>query len=127
MEEKKENESAELHEEERGETETDEEELARAYPEVNARELEQNGTFRRFCGSRYGNESTAKLYEDYLAFAEAAVNSAESRADDRRRRSTGSGAGRGGNGLNAAQQKALDEWNRAYPNMRMTAREFLSR
>ena len=37
------------------------------------------------------------------------------------------GSGSGGETLTGEQQKALDEWNRAFPQMRMTAKEFLSR
>lgn len=101
--------------------------MAERFPEVDERELENNPAFRRFCGSRFGVENTAELYEDYLAFADAAMRAADSRAADRRRRSTGGGSGRSGNGLSAEQQRALDEWNRAYPAMRMSAKEFLSR
>ena len=42
-------------------------------------------------------------------------------------RSTGAGGGGVSAGLTAAQQRELDEWNREYPNLKMTAKEFLER
>ena len=40
---------------------------------------------------------------------------------------TGTGSTGTGHGLNVSQQRELDEWNKTYPNMKMTAKEFLSR
>jgi hypothetical protein len=97
------------------------------YPDVDVEALDGDRSFRRFCGSRYGREPLAALYEDYLAIAGEQRAAAEARAVSRSRRETGTGSGSGGETLSARQQSELDEWNRAYPNMKMTAKEFLSR
>lgn len=102
-------------------------EFTEAYPDVDLARLDNDKAFRRFCGSRYGREPLAELYEDYLEIAGEQRAAASAKAESRSRRETGAGSGSGGETLTARQQKELDEWNRAYPNMRMTAKEFLSR
>lgn len=120
-------------ESEDGETEEDKAELERLrqdkaefekeFPDVDLLALERNAAFRRFCGSRLYKESVADLYRDYLALTGELRRSAETR----RERSTGSGSGQSSGGLTPAEQRALEEWNRTYPGMKMTAREFKSR
>ncbi len=90
-------------------------------------ELDADPLFRLFCGSRYGREPLADLYGDYLALAEHMSSQALLRAESRLRRGTGSGGSGGGEALTAAEQRELSEWNRAYPQMKMTAKEFKSR
>ncbi len=102
-------------------------EFREAYPDVDLKELDNDKAFRRFCGSRYGREPLAELYEDYLEIAGTQRAAASAKAESRSRRETGAGSGSGGETLTAKQQKELDEWNRAYPQMKMTAKEFLSR
>ena len=98
-----------------------------AYPDVDLAELDGNKAFRKFCGSRYGREPLAGLYGDWLEITGAAGEAAVRKKYSKDERSTGAGGGAGGETLTAKQQKALDEWNRAYPHMKMTAKEFLSR
>ncbi|MBR6114617.1 MAG: hypothetical protein IKQ10_05465 [Oscillospiraceae bacterium] len=105
----------------------DYDEFARRFPRVDVAALDADGVFRRFCGSRYGKEPLADLYEDYLAVVSAVYETAMARIGSKSARATGSGRGSGGEALTAAQQRALDEWNRANPGMKMTAKEFLSR
>lgn len=97
------------------------------HPEADVRKLDNDRNFRRFCGSRYGREPLADLYEDYLEIAGEREAAALARAESKTSRATGSGGGSGSETLTASQQRALDEWNRNYPNMKMTAKEFLSR
>ena len=99
----------------------------RRHPEADIGKLDNNAAFRRFCGSRYGREPLADLYEDYLEIAGAQGAAALARAESKASRGTGTGGGSGSETLTASQQRALDEWNRNYPNMKMTAKEFLSR
>lgn len=101
--------------------------FAEAYPDVDIAKLDSDTAFRKFCGSRYGREPLADLYGDWLELAGSARQAAAAKAERRDARSTGTGGGSGSDTLTAAQQKALDEWNRNYPNMKMTAKEFLSR
>ena len=105
----------------------DAEEFRRQYPRVDLGELDGDPLFRLFCGSRYGREPLADLYGDYLALTEHMTGLAVLRAESRLSRGTGSGGNGGGEALTAAEQKALSEWNRAYPQMKMTAKEYLSR
>ena len=97
------------------------------HPEADVAKLDGNAAFRKFCGSRYGREPLADLYEDYLEIAGEREAAALARAESKASRATGSGGGSGSETLTASQQRALDEWNRNYPNMKMTAKEFLSR
>lgn len=96
------------------------------HPDVNVAKLEQSESFRRFCGSRYGVESLASLYDDYKTVVGGAESAARAGAESRKSRSTGSG-GTGGERLSAQQRASLDAWNRANPDMKMTAKEFLAK
>ena len=97
------------------------------YPEVDVIELTKNRSFLKFCGSRFGKEPMAELYADWMELVGAAQQAAVAKKDSKNSRSTGTGGGSGSETLTAAQQRELDEWNRSYPNMKMTAKEFLSR
>ena len=99
----------------------------RRHPEVDIGALDGNAAFRRFCGSRYGREPLADLYEDFRAIEDTATEAARAAAESKSRRATGTGSGGGGQGLTVSQQRDLDEWNRTYPEMKMSAKEFLSR
>ena len=104
------------------------EEFSRRFPGVDPLELEDDGMFRRFCGSRYGKEPLAELYADYLAITRTVWEAARLSADDTRSRATGTGGAGGGDAhLTSAQQRELEEWNQANPHMKMSAKEFLSR
>ena len=95
------------------------------HPEVDLVKLDETPSFRRFCGSRYGAESLAKLYDDYCEIVGGAEKAAHAAAQSRSKRSTGSGGG-GGDILTSAQRASLEAWNRENPDMKMTAREFLN-
>ena len=101
--------------------------FAERFPDVDLGKLDENKPFRRFCGSRYGREPLGDLYEDYLEIAGNAAQAAVQKAESKKERATGTGGGSGADTLTASQQKELDEWNRSYPHMKMTAKEFLSR
>lgn len=94
------------------------------HPEVDLMKLNENQNFLRFCGSRYGVESLAKLYDDYKEIVGGAESAARAAVEHRSKRSTGSGGG-GGDILTAKQRASLEAWNRANPDMKMTAKEFL--
>lgn len=102
-------------------------EFAEAYPKVKLENLlAKNSPFVRFAGSRLGRESMTELYEDYVELTGNAgkAQKAESKAE----RGTGSGSGNGdGARLSAAQKAELEEWNRSFPGMKMTEKEFLER
>lgn len=96
------------------------------YPDVNVGQLEKNQRFRRFCGSRFGREPLAELYGAYRELVTEAGQTGASRAVSRQSRSTGGGS-TGGMALSPSQQRELDTWNQANPDLAMTAKEFLSR
>ena len=102
-------------------------EFARRFPEADLAGLDASENFRRFCGSRYGREPLSELYADYLEIAGGALRAAQARRESRAARSTGSGGSGSYEALNARQQSELDAWNRAFPQMKMSAREYLSR
>ncbi len=87
--------------------------------------LERNEPFRRFCGTRFAREPLAQLYGDYLSLMGEAAEAAASRTASRSARSTGGGTA-GGAVLSPVQRRTLDAWNEANPEMRMTAKEYLS-
>ena len=96
------------------------------YPAVDVQKLDNNQAFRKFCGSRYGKEPLADLYESYVELVGDASKAATIKAEAKSARSTGTGE-KGGEVLSPAQKKALDEWNKMNPEMAMTPKEFLSR
>lgn len=105
----------------------DAERFVEAYPDVNIADLENNKSFLKFCGSRYGKEPLAELYADWTEITGGAAKAASAKAQSKSQRATGSGSGSGAVTLTAEQQRSLDEWNRTYPAMKMSAKEFLSR
>lgn len=109
--------------------ERDARQFRRQYPLVDLRELDADPMFRLFCGSRYGAEPLADLYGDYLALQALAGENARRREADvsRVERATGSGGSGGYDALTSAEQRELNEWNRAYPHMKMSAREYKAR
>ena len=102
--------------------------FVRVHPDVDISKLDANAKFRRFCGSRYGKEPLSELYADWqeLVGEEAAAKAVEKSAK-KAERSTGAGGGGVSAGLTAAQQRELDEWNREFPHLKMTAKDFLER
>lgn len=96
------------------------------HPDVDVEKLENNPSFRRFAGSRFGREPLSTLYEDFCGLVSEAGRSGAERAASRANRSTGSGSS-GGAALTPTQQRELDRWNADNPDMAMTAKEFLSR
>lgn len=96
------------------------------HPNVDVGQLEKNKKFRDFCGSRFGKEPLANLYDSYLSLVNDAGTAALEKSRSRSERSTGSGS-TGGAALSPSQARELERWNRDNPDMAMTAKEFLSR
>ena len=88
--------------------------------------LEKNKSFLTFCGSRFGKEPLGDLYDTYLEVVGEAGRAAVAKQAGRNDRSTGGGS-TGGVTMTASQQRSLDAWNAANPDMAMTAKEFLKR
>jgi len=97
------------------------------FPDVDIAKLDTNKAFRRFAGSRYGVEPLGDLYEDFVEVVGTAKAAESARRSDREERSTGSGTGGKAVSLTREQQKLLDRWNEEYPEMKMSAKEFLDR
>ena len=95
-----------------------------AYPEVDLGKLETDKRFRKFAGNRLYKEPLIGLYEDYLELVSDAQETGRAQAGSKASRGTGGGTGGETVRLTPAQQKELAEWNREYPNMKMTAAEF---
>lgn len=95
------------------------------YPDVDMDSLITNQNFVRFVGSRFGSEPIADLYADFVDLIGEAEKNGRLK-ETRGNRSTGSGSD-GGSRLSAAQQRDLEAWNRHFPDMKMTPKEFLQR
>ena len=104
----------------------DVQDFVRRHPDVDLEKLENNKSFLKYCGSRFGREPLGDLYEDYLEVVGEAGKAAVAKQAGRSERSTGGGSA-GGGAITPSQQKALDAWNAANPDMQMTAKEFLKR
>lgn len=96
------------------------------HPEVDVAKLEQNPKFLKFAGKRLYQEPLSELYDDFVELVSDTERSAVAKAAGKRDRSTGSGQGGSGVSLTPGQQADLDAWNRENPEMKMTAKEFLS-
>lgn len=99
--------------------------FAARYPGVNIMNLQNNPTFREFCGTRFGKEPLGDLYASYTKLMSGAA--AQSKNQSKAARGVGGGTGTAGSGLTAEQQRDLERWNRDNPEMKMTAKEYLSR
>jgi hypothetical protein len=99
----------------------------REYPQVDVVKLEQNEKFKRYARGRLYKEPLAEVYTDYMEFVTDAEKAALAKADSRASRGTGAGGGASEGSLTGAQQKELESWNRLYPHMKMTAKEFKGR
>ena len=105
----------------------DAEEFAQAYPDVDIVKLEQDQRFKRFAGTRLYREPITQLYEDYLDVTNGAAQAATAKAQSKAQRSTSAGSTGGEVQLTNAQRKELEAWNKKYPSMKMTAKEFIGR
>lgn len=99
-------------------------EFAERYPDIDVSNVITNEAFKKFAGTRLGVEPLADLYDDFTELVGEAEKNGRLK-DTRGNRSTGSG-NQGGVRLSASQQRDLEEWNRQYPELKMTPREFLS-
>ena len=104
----------------------DVQDFVRRHPDVDLEKLENNKSFLKYCGTRFGREPLGDLYEDYLEVVGEAGRAAVAKQAGRSERSTG-GGNTGGTPITASQQRSLDAWNAANPDMQMTAKEFLRR
>lgn len=104
----------------------DVQDFVKRHPNVDLEKLENNKSFLKYCGSRFGKEPLGDLYDAYLDIVGEAGQAAVAKQADRSDRSTGGGS-TGGPTMTPSQQKALDAWNAANPDMAMTAKEFLTR
>lgn len=102
-------------------------EMQERFPNVDILKLEQNRNFRAFCGSRYGKESLADLYESYTELIGSTERATVAKAQSKAQRDTGGASGKGSATLTSAQKAALQRWNENNPDMKMTEKEFMER
>ena len=114
---------------ERGDLQAQYDEFAEVHgKDVAAKLFKKDSPFYRFAGKRIGRESLLDIYEDYVEFSGHVEKSAGAKKASKAERGTGSGSGSGANeGLSAAERAALDEWNKRYPGLKMTAKEWKGR
>jgi len=97
----------------------------REYPDVSLELLDGDIVFQRFCGSRYGREPLSTLYRDYCQIMELSAQKTPKQpapeAPDKPQEESKTPE------LTKEQRRRLDEWNALYPQMQMSAEEFLQR
>ena len=94
------------------------------YPDVDIEKLTENPRFKKFSLGRLYKEPLGDIYADYMDFSSETERSALAKAESKNGRSTGAGSTSGEGSLSAAEQKDLDTWNRRYPDLKMTAKEW---
>ena len=97
------------------------------YPDVDVAALEANKKFQTFAKGRLYKEPLASIYGDFVEFSTEAERAALARKQSRDDRSVGAGSSTAGTALTADERRKLDEWNRRYPELKMTAKEFKER
>lgn len=95
------------------------------FPGVDPGKLEQNAKFKKFAGKRLYKEPLSELYADFCDLVSDAERAAVAKATGKAARSTGGGQGGGMDMLTPEQREALEEWNKARPEKKMTAKQFL--
>lgn len=101
-------------------------ELKDAYPKINAKELLDDDRFVKFAGSRLGRESLVELYESYTELM--SEHRKAEKTEEKAGRSTGSGSGgEGGSTLSSREERDRQEWNRRFPDKKMSAKEWSER
>lgn len=105
----------------------DYERFRREFPEADLCALENDPSFRRFCGTRLYKEPAAELYRDYRTLQEESGRAAEARLQSKAARATGTGSSGTGSTLTLRERAALQEWNEAYPRLRMSEKEWTAR
>lgn len=93
-----------------------------------AKTFKKGSPFYKFAGKRIGNEPLMDIYNDYLEFAEGMATTSAAKKESKAQRGTGSGSGAGsGDGLTSRERDALAEWNRSFPQYKMTEEEWKKR
>lgn len=101
--------------------------LSQAYPEVELKALLKDRKFKEFADKRAG--PLIERYRDYRAFVNGVEEEALRRMEKKTERSmSGPVAGGDGNyGLTGAEQSSLAQWNKRYPELKMTPKEWAKR
>lgn len=107
--------------------ESDIENFKQIFPNVRLDKLVATPAFLGFGKYRFGVEPFADIYKDYSEFVKAIENAALAKRASRNERSTGGGQSTPYTGLTREQSEQLELWNKAYPHLKMTPREFLSK
>jgi len=99
----------------------------KAFPHVRLDRLVTTPAFLSFGKHRFGVEPFAEIYRDYSELVKAIETEALAKRARRSERSTGGGQSAPYTGLTREQSEQLETWNKAYPHLKMTPREFLSK
>lgn len=98
-------------------------ELTSKYPHLDVSKLGENESFMSFADGKFGKKKLVDIYDDYNKFFKG-FNIKQNKDIDTNR-ATGGTQNSGFLGLNANEQRTLEEWNRKNPDMIMTPDEFL--
>lgn len=97
------------------------------FPKVNVDDVVKDAHFMEYADGKLGRKSITEVYEGYLRFTGKTAEQAQYRANERHERSTSVGGGGKSVTLTREQAKQLKAWNEAFPDMAMTASEFVKR
>ena len=102
-------------------------ELTQAHADIDIEKLNDDAKFLKFVKGKKGR--LLEIYEDYLDFIGDTEAQAVKKAMSKAERSTSSGKSQSsaGSGLLSGDEKeVLKDWNRKYPHLQMTEKEWLS-
>ncbi len=97
------------------------------YPDVDVDTLLKEPLFGVFKDAYLGKRPLVEIYETYLAKSGVKARVAAEKAERRAERATSTGRSGEKYVLTQAQARQLREWNAKYPEMKMSAKEFLKR
>jgi len=97
-----------------------------SHEDIDVDELIKDKKFLKYAKKHTGE--LGEIYDDYAELMEETSNSIAEKFKRSESRSTGGGKNNpssGGSKLDTRQQGVLDDWNKRYPQMKMTPKEFL--
>ena len=102
-------------------------EFKKTYPDVDVNKTLDSTLFKKFANHKLGNQPLAEIYSDFLEITGEAQKTAVKKVLSKTERSTGTSSGTTEPALTNEQKKALEDWNRRNPELKMTAKEYLRR
>lgn len=103
------------------------EEFKAAFPNADPNEVMKDPDFMDYADGKLGRLSFAEIYKKYLNFTGKTEVERAARAAVRSERATSTGKSGEKVAMTAAEYQALQSWNEANPDYKMTPKEFINR